>query len=289
MKIISGIYAIYSEYTGKMYIGSSKDIRTRLRNHFNELRKNKHHSSYLQNSFNKYGEKVFETMILEEVQENELLVKEQWYLDILDCANPNLGYNSSPTADRATMSEYGKKKVSESNYRRLANGEDFGKGNRGKKYSEERMAKIYEKQERIAELLRSGIEAPDIIKDLKCDKDTIRQVRRKYNIPMSKKSASNMPYTKEKIEQIAKAIKDGMTNKEVCEKYNTNNSYIAYIKREYNLFELSKKKDLMILELYNKSYRRDEIAKIVGVNPKTVYNVKKRNDLLKIKEELCQV
>ena len=77
-----GIYEIKNKVTGKSYIGSSKQIEKRWRQHLLALKKNIHHSILLQRAWNKYGEDCFEFNIKEECQEDELVEKEQQYLDL---------------------------------------------------------------------------------------------------------------------------------------------------------------------------------------------------------------
>lgn len=64
-----GIYSIKNKVNGKIYIGQSTDIIDRLRHHLSELRHNRHSNSYLQRSFNKYGEENFEFDVVEECLE----------------------------------------------------------------------------------------------------------------------------------------------------------------------------------------------------------------------------
>lgn len=54
-EIISGIYCIENTVTGKKYIGSSKNIFKRLKDHMYKLKKNVHPNKHLQSSFNKYN------------------------------------------------------------------------------------------------------------------------------------------------------------------------------------------------------------------------------------------
>lgn len=61
----SGIYEIKNTETSDTYIGSSQDIAERWRRHKRDLRKGKHHSRFLQRSWNKYGENVFTFIVLE--------------------------------------------------------------------------------------------------------------------------------------------------------------------------------------------------------------------------------
>jgi hypothetical protein len=59
-----GVYQIKHKATGRVYIGSSMNIRTRLKWHRNALRRGGHHSRKLQRAWNKYGEAAFEFSIL---------------------------------------------------------------------------------------------------------------------------------------------------------------------------------------------------------------------------------
>jgi group I intron endonuclease len=83
------IYCITNKIDGKKYIGSTIDFRIRRVRHLSDLRCKKHHSSYLQNAFNKYGEDNFEFEILERVDDVNFLIEiEQRWLD-----NENPEYN----------------------------------------------------------------------------------------------------------------------------------------------------------------------------------------------------
>ena len=64
MKKYSGIYKITNLSNGDFYIGQSVDLTQRKHSHFCQLRKGLHGNTYLQNSFNKYGEKKFEFSIV---------------------------------------------------------------------------------------------------------------------------------------------------------------------------------------------------------------------------------
>lgn len=92
-----GIYKIQSVlYPDRCYIGSSAYLGKRLKAHINLLKKNKHHSTYLQNHFNKYGEGDLIFIILEQfdfISKEHLLGREQYYLDSINCV-----FNVSKTA-----------------------------------------------------------------------------------------------------------------------------------------------------------------------------------------------
>ena len=80
-KKVSGIYRIINTINNKCYIGSSKDIDARIKNHFWKLESNRHPNIYLQTAFNKYGLPNFRWEIVEEVEEFKLLIVEQKYLN----------------------------------------------------------------------------------------------------------------------------------------------------------------------------------------------------------------
>ena len=81
----TGIYQIKSIKTGRIYIGSAINIKTRWNRHKNDLFKNVHHSSFLQRHYNKYGIDDLVFSVIEFCKKEELLLKEQVYLDSLNC------------------------------------------------------------------------------------------------------------------------------------------------------------------------------------------------------------
>lgn len=93
--MISGIYQI--ECNGKVYIGSSNHIDRRWKEHIYLLDRNAHPNNYLQNTYNRYGLNSFVFTVLEECSINELLDREQHYLDIVfSCGNTyNIAKNAS--------------------------------------------------------------------------------------------------------------------------------------------------------------------------------------------------
>lgn len=82
--MIIGIYIIKNTVNNKFYIGSSVDIKKRFRTHLFSLKKNNHHSKYLQNAFNKHGKNSFIFEIIEECKKENLIIREQHFIDILN-------------------------------------------------------------------------------------------------------------------------------------------------------------------------------------------------------------
>lgn len=80
---ISGIYKITNKNNSKIYVGSSYNIYLRKSKHYSDLNKNKHHSIKLQRAWNKYGESVFDFEVIESCNVEDLINKEQYYIDNL--------------------------------------------------------------------------------------------------------------------------------------------------------------------------------------------------------------
>ena len=82
------IYAIKNKENGKMYIGSTNNLRKRSYEHNSKLKNNYHRNKLLQKDYNEYGKDKFEYKILEEVEESiDLQEKEGCYADLPEYKN----------------------------------------------------------------------------------------------------------------------------------------------------------------------------------------------------------
>jgi group I intron endonuclease len=88
---ISGIYLI--QIGNKMYVGSSVSIGRRLLTHKSRLKNAKHNNPIMINCFNKYGENHCNFKVLEECEENVLVEREKFYIDVL---KPELNIELDP-------------------------------------------------------------------------------------------------------------------------------------------------------------------------------------------------
>lgn len=105
-----GVYEIYCRKTQKRYIGSSKDIGVRFRQHFKLLIQNRHHSEKLQRDWNQHLPPSFEFRVVEKVHDiNCLHEVEQSYLDKYNSFND--GYNSAPSVEYRPRGRWGRRKV----------------------------------------------------------------------------------------------------------------------------------------------------------------------------------
>ena len=89
----TGIYKITCSENNRIYIGSAKNLLKRWLRHLNDLRNNKHVNIHLQRTYDKYGENSFKFEIVENCDVDNLLVREQYYLDLLK-PEFNIGKNA---------------------------------------------------------------------------------------------------------------------------------------------------------------------------------------------------
>jgi group I intron endonuclease len=122
----SGIYSITSP-SGKKYIGSAKNIRSRWSTHLTAMRKGCHSSKALQAAYNKYGEALkFE--VVEECPIESLLEREQFHIDEFD---KKMLYNARLVAESNLGMKFSQEHCA-----------NIAKAKRGTKLSDEHKAKV---------------------------------------------------------------------------------------------------------------------------------------------------
>lgn len=89
----SGIYSLVNLTNNMIYIGSAVNFKCRWKNHLIELRLNRHCNKYLQSAYNKYGEDNFKFEIIEYVDKENLIKREQYHLDKFKSYDRLIGYN----------------------------------------------------------------------------------------------------------------------------------------------------------------------------------------------------
>lgn len=78
----SGIYRITNTISKKIYIGSSVNVKRRLRDHRRDLENGRHRCAHLQRSWLKHGPEAFVFEMVEVVEDKEqLLPREQAWMD----------------------------------------------------------------------------------------------------------------------------------------------------------------------------------------------------------------
>lgn len=123
----SGIYKIVNLVNNKIYIGKSKNLQNRRKEHFGDLKKGEHNNCHLQSSWNKYGPDVFAFEIIEFTDISLLFAREHYWIHFYNTLNRNFGYNiedvdpeqeskivSEETREKIRLSKIGKKLPSRS-------------------------------------------------------------------------------------------------------------------------------------------------------------------------------
>lgn len=108
--MISGIYFIVNEESGKAYVGSSLDLGRRYKAHLSRLGRGKHHCLPLQRAYAKGGSWWF--VIVEQCAPEALRVREQHWLDSTLFKYNIATHSGSPRGVRRT--EEARKRMSES-------------------------------------------------------------------------------------------------------------------------------------------------------------------------------
>jgi group I intron endonuclease len=107
----SGIYLIQCLVNGKCYIGQSNDVYSRIRDHKNKLKTNKHNNLYIQRAWNKYGEENFSFSECIMCPIEDLDNYERFYIKLFSCLD--FGYNLESGGNlNKTISETSRKKMS---------------------------------------------------------------------------------------------------------------------------------------------------------------------------------
>lgn len=92
-KRMCGIYSIRCISNQKVYIGSSKNISERWKEHKRNLDSKNHPNFYLQSAWNKYGPDVFIWEVVEFVSVDELYAAELKWFGKTRCCDSRYGFN----------------------------------------------------------------------------------------------------------------------------------------------------------------------------------------------------
>ncbi len=88
-----GVYQIKNLVDGKLYVGSSKNLKNRFYNHHNQLKNKCHHSVRLQRAWDKHGEASFEASVITYCEEGSRFEIEQSLISETKSYDPSFGYN----------------------------------------------------------------------------------------------------------------------------------------------------------------------------------------------------
>lgn len=176
------IYKIKNLINGDFYIGSTQNLIKRYYTHLNHIRKNKNTCIKLIRAVNKYGEENFTFEIIEKCNINDLLKREQYYLDSLNpkyniskIAGSNLGIKRTEEV-KLKKSEYQKEKWADKDYRK----KHLDKlSNNWKKGSFHKMAKLTEEKVKEIKLkIKEGLPPKKISELLNISYYSVKDIKR---------------------------------------------------------------------------------------------------------------
>jgi len=173
-----GIYRIKNTQNNKNYVGSTINLEHREYKHFWMLKNNIHDNEYLQNSYNKYGEKKIIFEIIELCDENLLIKKENFYISKYKSNDCKFGYNLA-TVNEFRRNNYNKEvKIKLSKYNLKVN----------KNFSKFLLINIKTNEEHIFDNL---VEAADYLFDNGFAKGKKRTIRMKISVSLRGKKINN--------------------------------------------------------------------------------------------------
>lgn len=79
--------------TNRVYVGSTIRGKRRILSHIRDLDKGIHSNSYLQNAWNKYGSSDFAWYVVDICEPEQLLKREQWWIEFLRASDRRYGFN----------------------------------------------------------------------------------------------------------------------------------------------------------------------------------------------------
>lgn len=257
---ICGIYKIENVTNGKLYIGSSVDIYRRWKEHTTSLNNNKHHSPHLQYSWNKHGKDNFKFEIIEICCEDELLVREQYYIDSLNVLDEKFGYNTAPYADKPFLTPNGKEKMIAINREKFK-----GEGSGFHKYTENDIL-------RCIELLKTGLYTYQEISEItNVSIGVIECVRthKSWNYLTSgmefpktiRNVKGNQTLSYDKVKEIIELLKEGKSNSEIAKIYGITRDAINAIRTGKSYKELTN--NLELPSTRNRDFTEEEIQEII--------------------------
>lgn len=92
---VSGVYCFTHRPTGRVYVGSSTQVATRVAAHLRTLRRAGHENKRLQAAFHDSGEHTFACELLEIVADDRLALRrrEEHWITVLGATSPDRGFN----------------------------------------------------------------------------------------------------------------------------------------------------------------------------------------------------
>lgn len=102
---IPGIYVIRNTPTGKVLVGSSRNVFKRFRYHQQTARRGTHKNPYFQHAWDKHGAESFTYTLVVSCELSDLIAKEDYWMAVLESRDPAKGYNLKAATGREQSAE----------------------------------------------------------------------------------------------------------------------------------------------------------------------------------------
>jgi hypothetical protein len=105
-KGLSGVYKIYFDKNDSEYIGSSKDLKFRIKTHLYNLRSRTLENERFQNLFDKLGEDCLNFEIIELCEKNLLIEREYYHINNIKNSNLNIRRKENEWVENSNQCQY---------------------------------------------------------------------------------------------------------------------------------------------------------------------------------------
>lgn len=255
----SGIYIIKNKINNKVYIGQSKNINKRIKEHINALKNGVHQNKHLQFAFDKYGINNFDIDILESCSEDNLNEREIYYINFYNSTSRNCGYNIESGGNASPVSEETKRKLM------------FKKSNRD-----------IEDIISIKQELYAGVPRSIIRKKYNISKGNLDAIAQLSNYKMVAEELNEGIIHKKKKDNdsrnamIFQMLEQGLSNKHISDLLQVSISIVEKVKYKHPSLRFKNKS--IRIDNYNKvqqlkkeGYKPCDIIKILGISSSVVY------------------
>lgn len=285
-----GVYQIKNKVNGKVYIGSSKNIYERWKQHIKKLNKGNHDGEHFQNAWNLYGADNFEFTIIEECEPEIRFKREQYYMDLTKCYVREYGYNTNKKAYWQDCAAEVEAKLSASSKKNI--------GERGvHKYSEKQAKQAIEmllnpdyRLDEIAEIVGAS---ESFVKSILYHK-TWKYLTEDVTFPKRDRGNRRFQFDEMQIQDIIRRLLSGESNANIAEKYGVPYQEIHGI-RTYQTYKkwtngivfpqvhkggencgstnLTNDDALKIIQLYNSGLSYSQISKKLNIDNSIISNI----------------
>lgn len=241
-----GIYAIINTVNKRVYVGQSKDINGRIRQHIRTLKNETHKNIRLQRAFNKYGAKSFKAVTLEISNEENLYERENYWATQYDSFRS--GYNIAKIEKKDIVFERTDEQIA--------------------RYKSCKLTR--ENVVEICHLLNKQVPAPEIGKMFGVSPGTIHGIKQRRNwVKVSKniltpdKLAKCQKLSKEDVVEICKLINQQVSMIVIAERFGVTKSTISLIRQRKTYTEITEKLYIEDSPHWSqKKLQKDDVIKI---------------------------